>query len=116
MKKKTILKNFRMDVFWNWKNRDWRFGRNFRPQNGRQNLEGQKLYRKGFIYVATILKSQKATQTTIAIIEQFTKIRRIISQLFQNWQKWKDESEQNLWCRKVVKIISDILGEEMKTT
>ena len=70
---------------------------------------------KGLYMLATILKSQKATQTTIAIIETFTKIREL-SRTVSELAEVKDESEQKSLMQKSGEIISDILGEEMKTT
>ena len=46
---------------------------------------------KGLYMLATILKSQKATQTTIAIIETFTKIREL-SRTVSELAEVKDES------------------------
>lgn len=65
--------------------------------------------------LATILKSEKATQTTIAIIETFTKIRELSRTVFE-LAEVKDEKEQKSLMQKSGEIISDILGEEMKTT
>ena len=45
---------------------------------------------KGLYMLATILKSQKATQTTIAIIETFTKIREL-SRTVSELAEVKDE-------------------------
>ena len=70
---------------------------------------------KGLYMLATILKSQKTTQTTIAIIETFTKIREL-SRTVSELAEVKDESEQKSLMQKSGEIISDILGEEMKTT
>ena len=43
---------------------------------------------KGLYMLATILKSPKATQTTIAIIETFAKIIPILAARFRN-EKWR---------------------------
>ncbi len=70
---------------------------------------------KGLYMLATILKSEKATQTTIAIIETFTQIReltRTVSELAEV----KDEAEQKSLMQKGGEIISNIVGEDMKTT
>ena len=72
---------------------------------------------KGLYMLATILKSQKATQTTIAIIETFTKIRelsRTVSELAEvkDEQKKKKKKVNKIFdAEKVGEIISDILGE-----
>ncbi|MFA7445590.1 MAG: ORF6N domain-containing protein [Flavobacteriaceae bacterium] len=70
---------------------------------------------KGLYMLATILKSEKATQTTIAIIETFTKIREL-SRTIAELSEIKDENEQKSLMQKSGEIISDILGEDMKTT
>ncbi len=70
---------------------------------------------KGLYMLATILKSKKATQTTIAIIETFTQIREL-SRTVSELSEVKDEKEQKSLMQKSGEIISDILGEDMKTT
>lgn len=70
---------------------------------------------KGLYMLATILKSEKATQTTIAIIETFTKIREL-SRNVSELAEIKDKDEQKSLMQKSGEIISDILGEDMKTT
>ena len=70
---------------------------------------------KGLYMLATILKSEKATQTTIAIIETFTKIREL-SRTVVELSEITDENEQKSLTQKSGEIISDILGEDMKTT
>lgn len=70
---------------------------------------------KGLYMLATILKSKKATQTTIAIIETFTKIREL-SRTIAVLPEIKDKKEQKLLVQKSGEIFSDILGEDMKTT
>ena len=70
---------------------------------------------KGLYMLATILKSEKATQTTIAIIETFIKIREL-SRTVVELSEITDENEQKSLTQKSGEIISDILGEDMKTT
>jgi phage regulator Rha-like protein len=70
---------------------------------------------KGLYMLATILKSTKATQTTIDIVEAFAKIRelsRMVSQLSET----TDEPTQKSLMQKSGEIIADILGEEMEVT
>jgi hypothetical protein len=69
----------------------------------------QAFTEKGLYMLATILKSPKATQTTIAIVETFTKIRELsrnIGELAKNPKK----EQQNALMQKSGEIISDILG------
>lgn len=70
---------------------------------------------KGLYMLATILKSEQATQTTIAIVETFTQIRdlqRTVAQLSNN----PDESIQKQLMQKSGDIMADILGSELQTT
>ena len=70
---------------------------------------------KGLYMLATILKSEKATQTTIAIIETFTQIREI-SRTVAELAEIKDEDKQKSLMQRSGEIMSDLLGEDMKTT
>ena len=65
--------------------------------------------------LATILKSSLATQTTIAIVETFSKIREL-SRNIQTLSTIKDKSEQQGLMQKSGKIISEILADELDTT
>ena len=65
---------------------------------------------KGLYMLATILKSPRATETTIAIVETFAKIRefgKIISQLPDS----HDEPKQKLLIARSGEILADILDE-----
>lgn len=64
--------------------------------------------------LATILKSSKATETTIAIIETFAKVRelsRTISQLLEQ----SDKERQKSMIKKSGELISDILSDDFQT-
>jgi len=68
---------------------------------------------KGLYMLATILKSPRATQTTIAIVEAFAKIRelsRSIAQLSQS----PEEYQQKQLMQKSGDMIADIFGEELR--
>ncbi|MDR2563480.1 MAG: ORF6N domain-containing protein [Prevotellaceae bacterium] len=70
---------------------------------------------KGLYMLATILKSDKATQTTIAIVETFAKIRelaRTVSELSETNEDFKQKS----LMQKGGEIIADILDDSLKTT
>jgi hypothetical protein len=63
--------------------------------------------------LATILKSPQATQTTIAIVETFAKIRelaRTVTELSQT----KEDFKQKSLIQKGSDIISDILDDGLK--
>ena len=73
------------------------------------------LTEKGLYMLATILKSKVATQTTIAIIETFAKIKgltRTIKELSTTQEKPK---QQNL-MKKSGQIIAEILDDDLVAT
>jgi len=67
---------------------------------------------KGLYMLATILKSKKATQTTIAIIEAFAKIREL-SRNIKELSSIKDKNRQKNLMKKSGEVISDILGDTL---
>ena len=69
---------------------------------------------RGLYMLATILKSPVATETTIAIIETFAKVRELsrnISQLSEQ----SDEKQQKTLMQKSGELISDILSDDFQT-
>ena len=69
---------------------------------------------KGLYMLATILKGDKATETTIAIIEAFAKLRelsRTIGELSANPDKYAQKS----LMQKSGEIMADLFGEDMQT-
>jgi len=70
---------------------------------------------KGLYMLATILKSEKATQTTIDIVEAFAKIREL-SRTFSQLSETKDEPTQKSLMQKSGEIIADILGDNLEVT
>jgi hypothetical protein len=70
---------------------------------------------KGLYMLATILKSPQATQTTIAIVETFAKIRelaRTVSELSKTTENFAQKS----LMQKGGEIIADILSDDLVTT
>ena len=70
---------------------------------------------RGLYMLATILKGKTATNTTIAIIETFAKLKelgRTISKLAQP----QDQETQQRLVEKSDNIISDIIGDDLKTS
>ncbi len=65
---------------------------------------------KGLYMLATILKSKTATQTTLAIIETFAKIREL-SRNIKDLAELKDENKKNSLLKKSGEIIVEILVE-----
>jgi hypothetical protein len=70
---------------------------------------------KGLYMLATILKSPKATQTTIAVVETFAQIREL-SRTVAELSEAEDGFAQKSLMQKGGEIISDILGDGLKTT
>lgn len=66
---------------------------------------------KGLYMLATILKSQVATQTTINIIETFTKLREF-TQTVSNLAVTKEEKAQKSLLKQSSELMSEILGYE----
>ena len=70
---------------------------------------------KGLYMLATILKSERAVQTTIAIIETFSKIRQL-SRNMRELTKVVDKNEQKCLMQKSGEIIAEILDDDLETT
>ena len=70
---------------------------------------------KGLYMLATILKSPRAVQTTIAIIETFSKIREL-SRNIKTLSDIKDKGKQQNLMRKSGEIIAEILEDSLQTT
>ena len=65
--------------------------------------------------LATILKGERATQTTIAIVDTFAKMREL-SRTVAELSQVTDESAKHSLMQKSGDIITDLLGDEMQTT
>ena len=70
---------------------------------------------KGLYMLATILKSKKATETTLAIIESFTKLREISGNL-QRLEAETDRDKQQALAQRTGELINDIFVTRGKTT
>jgi len=70
---------------------------------------------KGLYMLATILKSPQAVQATLAIIETFSKMRRL-SRNIKTLSNVKDKREQQTLMRKSGEIIAEILDDDLQTT
>ncbi|MDE5606195.1 MAG: ORF6N domain-containing protein [Bacteroidales bacterium] len=70
---------------------------------------------KGLYMLATILKSERATQTTIAIVETFAKIREL-SRTVAELSTSGDQFAQKNLMQKSGDIMADILGSDLQTT
>lgn len=67
------------------------------------------LTERGLYMLATILKSPKATETTIAIIDTFTKVREVSAIMNQLPVIKKDSPEQHALIKQAGEIISELV-------
>ena len=70
---------------------------------------------KGLYMLATILKSPQAIQATLAIIETFSKMRRL-SRNIKTLSSVKDKREQQALMRESGEIIAEILDDDLQTS
>ena len=71
---------------------------------------------KGLYMLATILKSPHATETTLAIIETFTRFRELTKTIAEISETTSDKVKQKSLMQKSSEIMSDLLGDELHTT
>ena len=69
---------------------------------------------KGLYMIATILKSPKATETTIGIIETFAKVREL-SRSIAEMSKMTDKDAQKSLMQRSGELISDVLSNYYQT-
>jgi hypothetical protein len=69
---------------------------------------------RGLYMLATILKSEKATKTTIAIIDTFAKINEL-SRSIGHIAKVDSKTEKNKLLKKSGQIIAEILDDNLQT-
>ena len=70
---------------------------------------------KGLYMLATILKSQQATQATISIVETFSKIREL-SRNIKELSVIQDKAEQKSLMQKSGELIAEIFDEDLETS
>ncbi len=68
---------------------------------------------KGLYILATILKSNKATQTTLSIIEAYSRIK-YLSRNIRKLSETKDEPKKQAFLKKSGEIIAQILDDDLK--
>ncbi len=82
--------------------------------NSKSRVAPKAFTEKGLYMLATILKGEVATDTTISIIEAFAKLRelsRTIGELSAN----PGQYEQRSLMQKSGEIMADLFGEDMQT-
>lgn len=70
---------------------------------------------KGLYMMATILKSQQATEATFAIIETFSKIREL-SRNIKELTVVQDKAEQKSLMQKSGELITEIFDDDLQTS
>ena len=70
---------------------------------------------KGLYMLATILKSPKATQTTIAIVETFAKMREL-SRSLARISEAQDAEHQKALLQKSGEILADVLDDDLEVS
>jgi phage regulator Rha-like protein len=70
---------------------------------------------QGLYMLATILKSSKATQATLGIIQAFTKLREL-SRAVAQLSETQDETKKKSLMQRSGEIIADILGDGLEVT
>ena len=71
---------------------------------------------KGLYMLATILKSEKATETTVAIVEAFAKMRELSNMVAELVKSPDDTQKQADVMQKSSEILSDMVTKELQTT
>ena len=71
---------------------------------------------KGLYMLATILKSERATATTIAIVEAFAKMRELSGVVAELVKSPGDTQKQADVMQKSSEILSDMVTKELQTT
>jgi len=77
---------------------------------GGKNKPPKAFGEKGLYMLATILKSQRATETTIAIVETFAKIREL-SRAINQLPELEDENRQKSLMQRSGEILADVLDD-----
>jgi len=67
---------------------------------------------KGLYMLATILKGELAVQTTLAIVETFTKIRQL-SRSIRELSEIQDKGQQKALMQRSGELIAEILDDDL---
>lgn len=86
------------------------------PLGGGKTKVPKAFTEKGLYMLATILKSQRATETTLSIIETFSKVREIARTIKQLPVFRENSPTHQALMRKTGDLISDLLVPEEWTT
>lgn len=81
----------------------------------KSTVEPRAFTEKGLYMLATILKSPKATQTTIAIIDSFAMIREL-SRSIEAIHQEQDNTRQKGLIQRTGELLSELLTDNSETT
>jgi hypothetical protein len=81
----------------------------------KSTVEPRAFTEKGLYMLATILKSPKATQTTIAIIDSFTKLRELARNINAIHNE-PDSNKQKGLVQRTGELLSDLLVDDTEMT
>ena len=70
---------------------------------------------RGLYMLATILKSKRAVQTTIAIIDTFAMVRQMACTMEALQKEPDGEETQRMLLRKSGKLMGEIIGQNLST-
>lgn len=86
------------------------------PGRGRYSKHNYKAFtERGLYMLATILKGEQATETTIAIIDAFAKLREL-TRTIGEMAKSPDEYHQKALMQKSGEIMENLFGEALSTS
>jgi hypothetical protein len=71
---------------------------------------------KGLYMLATILKSPKAVETTLAIVETYAKFRELTIIAADMIKTPEDSEKQAKFMQKTNELLTDVITKELKTT
>lgn len=89
--------------------------KNLTANNAKSRVLPKAFTEKGLYMLATILKGDKAIDTTIAIIEAFAKLREL-SRTIGAMTKNPDEFQQKSLMQRSGEIVDDLFGDDFSTT
>jgi phage regulator Rha-like protein len=94
--------------------------RDLRSKNSTTNLMMTRVApkaftKKGCYMLATILKSPKATQATIDIIEAFEKMQELSQSIVELMKDHENEQKQQTLAKKGEELFSEIIGNALDT-
>ncbi len=70
---------------------------------------------RGLYMLATILKSKRAVQTTIAIIDTFAMVRQMANTMEALQTELEDEGKQKKLLQRSGEMMADIIGQNLST-